>query len=589
MEKVNIELSDSNTYNALIELGILVNAVFTINYNTKTINYKWKEDPSFNKNYLLSPTYNLESLSLNYNGNEMSSLLFVEGGEDDYGLYVSVVPYLDPISSKFVKDNCENTTIFPVYTDQTNYYTSIYNNPSSNWSTLVDNTSPYYEDLMKFLPMADRIVYLDNFLLNIDYFKNNYLINETTKSEIISSIKNELRIINSRLQYWTTTEARISSLIDERESLIDTYADFLVDEDKSGLYTENLNNFNKLFDEVIYTYSSSTATAYISELQYRYSPSSYSGASITFPVNITIDDGNANYTTQVSSTAPIYFSYINGSYQYYYEASITSFSVSEAQPYFKVSTSSLKKINLDNVAYLIADNASSFLPDEEIWVSFDSNTVFSSNKIDNFTLWATSNTYATYILIFLNGRKYKALLAGTDGTTKYYYRVYISSYLFDFAGWLLNPTFTNWVVIDSLSYDIMVNQATINYNRISEETSNEYSYFEWLDYYGGIELIEEKLNLFKTQLVNYIRERIKLEEMDDKLLDSYIAYTGNWIVDQFGEPVPPTYQLDNLLGPKKENIVIFIVVLKKYTMYLVQNIVITAQKHSIRLKNGAMF
>ena len=107
-----ISLSDSNTYNALIELSILTDSIIKINYANKIIRFYSKDDPIFIKNYKLSPNLNLEDLSLDYNGDEFYSLLYVEGGEDDYGLNVGLTPTLPDF---FLEANWDNIRFWYCY------------------------------------------------------------------------------------------------------------------------------------------------------------------------------------------------------------------------------------------------------------------------------------------------------------------------------------------------------------------------------------------------------------------------------------------------------------------------------------------
>ena len=88
----NIELSDSNTYNALVEISNLTHTNFSINYKTKIIHFDYKGSSKFYKNYTLSPDLNLQSSSFNYDGNDFYSILHVSGTDNEYDIDVGLTP-----------------------------------------------------------------------------------------------------------------------------------------------------------------------------------------------------------------------------------------------------------------------------------------------------------------------------------------------------------------------------------------------------------------------------------------------------------------------------------------------------------------
>ena len=96
----NIELSDSNTYNGLVEIANLTHTNFFINYKNKTIDFRYKGSPEFYKNYVLSPELNLQDASFNYDGNDFYSILYVSGTDNEYDADVGLTPTL---TNKFFK------------------------------------------------------------------------------------------------------------------------------------------------------------------------------------------------------------------------------------------------------------------------------------------------------------------------------------------------------------------------------------------------------------------------------------------------------------------------------------------------------
>lgn len=106
-QKVNISLSGSNTYNALVELTFLSNSLLHIDYDSKTIRFRDRGSDFFKKNYTLSPDFNLQELNLNYNSDSFFPLFFITGGEDDFGLSVGIVPNLSYSQYKTIKYNLD--------------------------------------------------------------------------------------------------------------------------------------------------------------------------------------------------------------------------------------------------------------------------------------------------------------------------------------------------------------------------------------------------------------------------------------------------------------------------------------------------
>jgi len=102
LSKVNLAVTDSNTYNSLIELANLLNALMFINYENKTITYLDRESTELNKSYTLSPSFNLSELNLTIASENFAPLMFVTGGKDEYDLDVTMVPEIPPSALTFL-------------------------------------------------------------------------------------------------------------------------------------------------------------------------------------------------------------------------------------------------------------------------------------------------------------------------------------------------------------------------------------------------------------------------------------------------------------------------------------------------------
>ena len=137
-------ISDSNTYNALIELAIAYRAHIYFDYENKKIIFIDREDEKLYNNYELNQKFNLTEKTITYSGDELYSLFYVMGSEDEFGM-------------------------------------------------------------LSFL--SDAVEYKDNFLFNFNYFKDkellfdsNFIDSEESYETIDEKIFEELSDINTRFQ-----------------------------------------------------------------------------------------------------------------------------------------------------------------------------------------------------------------------------------------------------------------------------------------------------------------------------------------------------------------------------------------------------
>ena len=135
---INVSLSNSNTYNGLVEIANSINLNLRFNYNSKTVEFYSRDDDDLDKNYTLSESFNLENYTKNYEGSNLYSLFYVEGGQDELG---------------------------------------------------------------RFITLFDEVEYRDNFLLNLDYFKDTGILSIDDYNQIMVNFEDggELQKINTRL------------------------------------------------------------------------------------------------------------------------------------------------------------------------------------------------------------------------------------------------------------------------------------------------------------------------------------------------------------------------------------------------------
>jgi len=79
---VNISVSDSNTYNALVTLANLTYTNIEIDYEAKKFYFIKKNGSQYQTEYTLRKDFNLKDFSLSYASDNLYGLMYVKGGQD---------------------------------------------------------------------------------------------------------------------------------------------------------------------------------------------------------------------------------------------------------------------------------------------------------------------------------------------------------------------------------------------------------------------------------------------------------------------------------------------------------------------------
>ena len=90
-EKIVLDISNSNPYNALIEACNTANASMLVNFFTKTLDF-YRKDMVAYSGYRYHPERNLIDYSASYDGEEMTTILHVSGGTDENNRQVTIIP-----------------------------------------------------------------------------------------------------------------------------------------------------------------------------------------------------------------------------------------------------------------------------------------------------------------------------------------------------------------------------------------------------------------------------------------------------------------------------------------------------------------
>jgi len=82
---VNLEVSGSNSYGALIDLANLSNMNVYFNYENSQITFIDRESETLEKDYTLKRNFNLQSFEVSYSGDNLYSIFYANGVEDEFG------------------------------------------------------------------------------------------------------------------------------------------------------------------------------------------------------------------------------------------------------------------------------------------------------------------------------------------------------------------------------------------------------------------------------------------------------------------------------------------------------------------------
>ena len=188
IRKITLEVEDSNPYNILIEACNALNAYMKVNYTHKYVSFYQKDKIKFS-GYRYRPEVNLKSLDADYDMDEMSTIMHVYGGTDEYDQIVSLMPAVPSELVDWWKINHE-----------------IYKNQQINWKS-VQALYPDSDEIKTFTDIADSNPALGNFLYDFEFFKNNKILSEEEYNDIHKILDIQMAYNNMWLKiyepyYW---------------------------------------------------------------------------------------------------------------------------------------------------------------------------------------------------------------------------------------------------------------------------------------------------------------------------------------------------------------------------------------------------
>lgn len=249
--QLNIELSNSNTYNALVEVALLINSSIKIDYNQKIINFIPKESFINKKNYQLNPDFNLKDLSLSYNGENLFPILYAIGSEDDLGLSVGLIPELTYKQYSQIEEKSDENIEYPY---ENNFYD-------------VDSLKGDDPKIIELKEILNHIPYLDTFILNLEYFKETNLLTTDEIKDIFDKIYNDLRRINIKYQQILYTKYSLEGKINEYKQEIENVAELLGAGEEEDYIDLNKRMERMFFQKTGEFYPREGVTASISDIK----------------------------------------------------------------------------------------------------------------------------------------------------------------------------------------------------------------------------------------------------------------------------------------------------------------------------------
>lgn len=201
-ETMRISLETTSTpFNIIVEALQLFNANLIINYKNKTINFDFKERSL--KGLVLKPEYNLSKFSYADDGTQLCNIMHIQGAEDAYGNYVSIVPAMP----KEVQNYLLGDSGWQAKTTS-EILTETWNSESREFWDIIGNKIPH----------------AGSFLYDFSYWVKSGLISSQTEETIKESFDKDLRNINLQILCYSSlyyeTLAQINKVESQEKNII---------------------------------------------------------------------------------------------------------------------------------------------------------------------------------------------------------------------------------------------------------------------------------------------------------------------------------------------------------------------------------
>lgn len=287
--KFNLVVSGSNTYNALIEIAKITNTNLKIDYNNKQFIFISREASDLDKNYILDRSFNTNELSVTYSGENLYSLLYITGGQDEFNSAITLGEVTE-YGDSFIEPNLD-------YFVNANLMTA---NEAATFNTqLIDDTEPGEPKSLKEINSELKQAIIDRFYAEsqisdmraeiealaeqlmvteavdtfsekyenlLSYFERYDKSNEVTKTFQITTTDFKILLNNLpqgaanytiKFPIVVSYDGEVQSISDSTDKILGEFSLFLSD---NGTYTEYIQNgvsffiddTNSIFNEELF-------------------------------------------------------------------------------------------------------------------------------------------------------------------------------------------------------------------------------------------------------------------------------------------------------------------------------------------------
>ncbi len=250
-EKFTLSVQDSNPYNVLIEACTTINAYMKVDFRQKKISFIRKDTIPFS-GYRFRPDVNMVDFKPDFSADDMVTVLHVKGAENEYGEVLSLVPAIPEAIEMWLTDHKTDwmeRNIDEVFseTDQTGKETQytfwewiekestkeclwqIVDSLSSNLDPdyLTEEKKKEYDKQVKlmkdFTTIANKVPYLGQFIINLDFFKHCGEILDAEKGSLDNVLK-QMRNCNVFLRFYNALKYKLLSNIGLQLVKVEEYA-----------------------------------------------------------------------------------------------------------------------------------------------------------------------------------------------------------------------------------------------------------------------------------------------------------------------------------------------------------------------------
>ena len=226
---VSFSCSNSNTFAAIKQLADDNELILNVVYSTKTFYFTPAKNGYF-KGVYFDPSNNIQSFGLQVEAKNLSTVLNVTGPKDFNNQEITLVPTLPAKVKDYIMSNNWETS---------GYYADMYRD------LYVDSTIDSVAQT--FLDMAPKVPWLENKLINLDYFIDTLVLDNENYQKINNILCNDLRKANGKLmlstiEYLQNYETSYKDITDLQIS---------IDAVNASLYSEFVNFIDRLYTTTV--------------------------------------------------------------------------------------------------------------------------------------------------------------------------------------------------------------------------------------------------------------------------------------------------------------------------------------------------